>query len=105
MAAAAAKWENAQPCSAPIKNMASTTASNVCDTTASNLTFCLGQWGLPTEVNQKFAVAAFAATDKFETFTFSYAGFYCVAYHEGTWKKGDEEEEEKDARIHDCFHN
>ncbi len=75
MTAAAAAWEKAQPCSAPIKNMASTTASNVCDTTASNLNSCLGQWGLPTEVNQKFAVAAFAATDKFETFTFSYVGF------------------------------
>ncbi len=72
MTAAAAKWESAQPCGAPIKNMASTTASNVCDTTASSLDSCLGKWGLPAEVNQKFAVAAFAAKDKFETFTFSY---------------------------------
>ena len=72
MAAVAAAWENAQPCSAPLKNVVSATASNVCDTTSSNLNACLVQWGLPAEVNQKFAVAAFAAKDKFETFTFSY---------------------------------
>ena len=80
MTAAAANWEHAQPCGAPIKSMASTTASNVCDTTASSLDSCLGKWGLPAEVNQKFAVAAFAAKDKFETFTFSYVVVVVVVF-------------------------
>ena len=78
MAAVAAGWEHAQPCSAPIKNVNSATASNVCDTSSSNLNACLVKWGLPAEVNQKFAVAAFAAKDKFETFTFSYVAVVSV---------------------------